>query len=51
MRTKQIYHDIKSLKNSKKIILLRNGYWKLLKKKMTTKKQNKISVGYFWFNF
>ncbi len=45
--TKQIYHDIKSLKNSKKIILLRNGYWKLLKKKMTEKNKNKISIGYF----
>lgn len=45
--TKQIYNDLKSLKNKKNIILLRNGYWSLSKNHLRRKKIKNISVGYF----
>ena len=44
--TQQIYKDISLITKNKKIILLKNGYWKLSAKKKVKKKKN-ISIGYF----
>ena len=45
--TKQIYDDLKFLKNKKNIILLRNGFWNLSKTNIRKRKTNHISIGYF----